>query len=127
MTSLQNSNGHFFFRPNNKETLKEDLPNENNNNRYIKNYKLPNLKSKRKKKENIPLTDEENDNNSMDNLNNSPKIMKITRRSIEPEFELISRNQKIVDLEYNSKLNSTSVKSQPKLNRVKSLPAYDNP
>ena len=128
MTSLQNSNGHFFFRPNNKETLKEDLPNENNNNnRYIKNYKLPNLKSKRKKKVNIPLTDEENDNNSMDNLNNSPKIMKITRRSIEPEFELISRNQKIVDLEYNSKLNSTSVKSQPKLNRVKSLPAYDNP
>ena len=53
--------------------------------------------------------------------------MKITRRSIEPEFELISRNQKIMDLEYNSKLNSTSVKSQPKLNRVKSLPTYDNP
>ena len=108
--------------------MKEDLPNENNNNnRYIKNYKLPNLKSKRKKKVNIPLTDEENDNNSMDNLNNSPKIMKITRRTIEPEFELISRNQKIMDLEYNSKLNFTSVKSQPKLNRVKSLPAYDNP
>ena len=79
--------------------------------------------------ENIPLTDEESDfkNNSMDNSDSSPKIMKITKRTIEADFGLISRNQKIVDPENKSKLNYTSVKSKSKLDRVKSLPIYDNP
>ena len=127
MTSLQNSNGHFFFNLNNKETLKEDLPHETII-RNIKNYKLPNLKNKKEKKVNIPLTDEESDfkNNSMDNSDSSPKIMKITKRTIEADFSLISRNQKIVDPEHKSKLNYTSVKSKSKLDRVKSLPIYDN-
>ena len=127
MTSLQKSNGHFFFNLNNKETLKEDLPHETII-RNIKNYKLPNLKNKKEKKVNIPLTDEESDfkNNSMDNSDSSPKIMKITKRTIEADFSLISRNQKIVDPEHKSKLNYTSVKSKSKLDRVKSLPIYDN-
>ena len=52
--------------------------------------------------------------------------MKITKRTIEADFSLISRNQKIVDPEHKSKLNYTSVKSKSKLDRVKSLPIYDN-
>ncbi len=124
LTNLKNNNSHFFFRVNNRETMKEELAETNF--KHIKTYKLPHLKHRRKKNANIPLTDEENDlnNNSMDNSNNnSPKIMKIKKKSITGQFGVVNSNQNTVDIEHRYNPNSTSVKS--KLERIKSLPSYE--
>jgi len=126
LTNLKNNNSHFFFRVNNREAMKDELADTNF--KHIKTYKLPHLKNKRKKNPNIPLTDEENDinNNSMDNSNNnSPKIVKIKKKSIIGQFGTSNSNQNTVDIEHHYNLNSTSVKSKSKLERIKSLPSYE--
>ena len=126
LTNLKNNNSHFFFRVNNREAMKDELADTNF--KHIKTYKLPQLKIKRKKNPNIPLTDEENDinNNSMDNSNNnSPKIVKIKKKSIIGQFGTSNSNQNTVDIEHHYNLNSTSVKSKSKLERIKSLPSYE--
>ena len=78
--------------------------------------------------EQIPLTDDENDirNNSMDN-SNSPKIMKITKKNICGNFILINSHKKTVDDDKNyPKLDSALVKPKLKLDKIKSLPNYEN-
>ena len=126
MVNVKNSN-NFFFKINNRETIKEALI--DNLPKFIKKNKLPNLKNKRKQNENIPLTDEENDlkNNSMDNSNNSPKIMKITKKSLQGKFSIFNSNPNTLNIENKPKMNSTSVQSKFKFDRNKSLPLYDNP
>ena len=126
MQNIKGNNGHFFFRVNNRETMKEELA--DNNFRYIKKYKLPNLKNKRKKNDNLPLTDEENElkNNSVENPNNSPQIMKITKKSMDGKFGLSGTHQKTMNVEHKNKINSSSIKSKTKLERIQSLPIYDN-
>ena len=60
----------------------------------------------------------------MDNSNNnSPKIMKIKKKSITGQFGVVNSNQNTVDIEHRYNPNSTSVKS--KLERIKSLPSYE--
>ena len=126
MQNIKGNNGHFFFRVNNRETMKEELA--DNNFRYIKKYKLPNLKNKRKKNDNLPLTDEENElkNNSVENPNNSPQIMKITKKSMDGKFGLSGTHQKTMNVENKNNINSSSIKSKTKLERIQSLPIYDN-
>ena len=128
MPNIKGNNGHFFFRINNRETMKDELV-ETNNSRYKKNHRLPNLKNKRAKNENIPLTDEESEikNTSMDNSNsNSPKIMKITKKSIEGKLGILNPHQMTVNSEHKFNIDSSSIKSKSKLERIQSLPIYDN-
>ena len=62
----------------------------------------------------------------MDNSNNnSPKIVKIKKKSIIGQFGTSNSNQNTVDIEHHYNLNSTSVKSKSKLERIKSLPSYE--
>ena len=127
MPNIKGNNGHFFFKINNKNNLKEDTPEHKLNN--SKRYKLPNLKNKRKKNVNVPLTDDnEVNNNSMDNANNnSPIILKIAKKNIGGNFTILSSNQKKVDTRNEQlKMNSTSFKSRSKLDRIRSMPVYDN-
>ena len=127
MPNIKGNNGHFFFKINNKNNLKEDTPEHKLNN--SKRYKLPNLKNKRKKNVNVPLTDDnEVNNNSMDNANNnSPIILKIAKKNIGGNFTILSSNQKKVDTRNEQlKMNSTSFKSRSKLDRIRSMPIYDN-
>ena len=127
MPNIKGNNGHFFFKINNKNNLKEDTPEHKLNN--SKRYKLPNLKNKRKKNVNVPLTDDnEVNNNSMDNANNnSPIILKIAKKNIGGNFTILSSNQKTGDTRNEQlKMNSTSFKSRSKLDRIRSMPIYDN-
>ena len=79
----------------------------------------------------MPLTDEENDkekeNRSFES-SNSPKIMKITKKRInELSGQIITNSQQknhVVDS--NSKDDSTKIKPSSKLERVKSMPVYEN-
>ena len=130
LTNFKNNKSQFFFHINNKEALKEELSDKNF--KHIKNYKLPNLKNKRKITKNVPLTDEENEenNNSMNNSNNSnnsPKILKISKKRITGKLENINSKHKTIDIENNFNPNSTSLQSKPRLERIKSLPVFDNP
>ena len=128
--STMKGNSGFVFKINNRETVKEDFS-EN----FFKNkkYKLPKVFSNRRKKnpgsENLPLTDEEKEkeSNSFDN-SNSPKILKITRKQpIDLNGQVVTNSQrKNINMENNSKNDSMTIKSNSKLERVKSVPLYDN-
>ena len=128
MSNLKGNNGHFFFKTNNKDNLKEDLADNKLDN--SKKYKLPYLKNRRKKNEKIPLTDDEevNNNNSMDNANdNSPKILKISKKNINGNFTILNSEQKNVEARTEIyKMNVTSFKPKSKLERIRSLPIYEN-
>lgn len=126
MPNIKGNNGHFFFKINNKDNLKEDSPEHKLNN--SKRYKLPNLKNKRKKNINVPLTDDDEVNNdSMDNANNSPIIMKISKKNIDGNYTILNPNQKTVDTKTEQyKMNSTATKSSSKLDRIRSMPIYDS-
>ena len=126
MPNIRGINGHFIFRNNSKEPIKDNLV--ENNFRYNKKYKLPNVTNKRKLIENIPLTDEEDERNnkSMDNTNNSPKIMKIAKKKINGDLLSFKIHHKKSHEENNNLMNSTSVKSTSKLERNQSLPLYEN-
>ena len=124
MPNIKGSNNHFFFRINNRETMKDELIGDRS--KYNKNYKLPQVMNKRNKNEMIPLTDDENDrnNNSMDN---SPKIMKITKKSLDRNLYLSNAIQKSMNMEItNYQMNSASNKTKNKLDRTQSLPVYEN-
>jgi uncharacterized coiled-coil DUF342 family protein len=135
--SMTNINGNFVFKINNKETMKDDF-NENNY-RPSRKYKLPNVFSNKKKKiinmENIPLTDEEHEreNVSFDN-SNSPKIMRITKKKMDDlsrQIVVNSQQKSIIRDKNNSnsgkgRMNSTTLKHNSKLERVRSMPFYDN-
>ena len=136
--SMTNMNGNnFVFKINNKETMKDDL-NENNY-RPSRKYKLPNVFNNKKKKinylENIPLTDEEHEreNVSFDN-SNSPKIMRITKKKMDDLSRqiVVNSQQKSVIVEQSNsnsgkgRMNSTTLKHNSKLERVRSMPFYDN-
>ena len=133
--SMSNIKGNnFVFKINNRETMKEDF-NENLL-KLNKNYKLPKvLNNKRKKNnhiyDNLPLTDEDNDkdnNNRSYDTSSSPKIMKITKKKVNDLSRQIITNsqQKTLNIDSNSKMSSTVVKSSAKLERVKSMPVYEN-
>ena len=126
MPNIRGINGHFIFRNNSKEPIKDNLV--ENNFRYNKKYKLPNVTNKKKLIENIPLTDEEDERNnkSMDNTNNSPKIMKIAKKKINGDLLSFKIHHKKSHEENNNLMNSTSVKSTIKLERNQSLPLYEN-
>ena len=122
-----NNKSHFFFKINNRETMKEEIS-DISNSKISKHHILPKVRNKRKTMEQIPLTDDENDirNNSMDN-SNSPKIMKITKKNISGNFILINSHKKTVDDDKNyPKLDSALVKPKLKLDKIKSLPNYEN-
>ena len=126
MPNIKGSNGHFLFR-NNKEPIKENII--ENNFKYNRNYKLPNVPNRKKIVENIPLTDEEEDRNnkSMDNNNNnSPQIMKIAKKKINGDLLKFKINHKKLMEEKGNIMNSTSVKTSGKLERNQSLPLYEN-
>ena len=126
MPNIRGINGHFLFRSNSKEPIKDKII--ENNFRYNKKYKLPNVTHKRKIIENIPLTDEEDERNnkSMDNTNNSPQIMKIAKKKINGDLLSFKIHHKKFQEENNILMNSTSVKSIGKLERNQSLPFYEN-
>ena len=135
--SMTNINGNFVFKINNKETKKDDF-NENNY-KPSRKYKLPNVFNNKKKKiynmENIPLTDEEHEreNVSFDN-SNSPKIMRITKKKMDDLSRqiVVNSQQKSAILDQNNnnsgkgRMNSTTLKHNSKLERVRSMPFYDN-
>ena len=135
--SMTNINGNFVFKINNKETMKEDF-NENNY-KPSRKYKLPNVFNNKKKKiinmENIPLTDEEHEreNVSFDN-SNSPKIMRITKKKMDDLSRqiVVNSQQKSAIIDQNNsnsskgRMNSTTLKHNSKLERVRSMPFYDN-
>lgn len=128
--SMTNINGdkNFIFKNNYKENLKE-----NNIFKINKKYKLPkvffsNRRKKNNNLENIPLTDEENDGDKSFDSYNSPKLIKITKKKINHlsgQF-LLYPKQKSLIVESNSKKESTSNKDNSKLERIKSLPLYEN-
>ena len=128
------TNNNFVFKINNRETMKDDF-NENIFKKYQnQKSKLPKVFNNRRKKnnfENLPLTDEENDkekeNRSFES-SNSPKIMKITKKRVNDLSGQIITNsqQKNLVVDSNSKDDSTKIKPSSKLERVKSMPVYEN-
>ena len=132
-SSMTNIKGkkNFIFKINNRENMKEDFKEKII--KLNKNYKLPKVYSNRRKKnynlENLPLTDEENEriNKSYESFN-SPKIMKITKKkSNDLSGEVITNSpQKSIGAENISKIESNSNKENHKLERVRSLPIYEN-
>ena len=131
MSNMKGSN--FFFKINNRETMKDDF-NENIF-KLHKKYKLPKVFANRRKKnnnlDNLPLTDEENERereNKSYESSHSPKIMKITKKRIKDLTGQIITNsqQKIVLAESDSKIDTTTIKPGQKLERVKSMPIYEN-
>ena len=131
-SSISNMKGNnFVFRINNRETMKDDF-NENLF-KLNKKYKLPKVFNNKRRKNNIldnlPLTDEENDReNKSYETSNSPKIMKITKKKINDLNGQIIMNsqQKSLIVDSNSKEESTALKPNSKLERVKSMPIYEN-
>ena len=131
-SSMSNIKGNnFIFRINNRETIKGDF-NENLF-RLNQKYKLPKVFNRRRRNnnlDNLPLTDEENDNreNKSFEISNSPKIMNISKKKINEENGQIIKNsqQKSLIVESNNKSESTTIKQNSKLERVKSMPIYEN-
>ena len=120
----------FTFKINNRENFKEDF-NENIL-KLNKRYKFPKVFHNKRKKniilEDVPLTDEENNNdNKSFEYSRSPKIMKITKKKIN-DFgrQIINSQQKSLIIDYNNIVNSTSAKLNSKLERIKSMPIYEN-
>ena len=130
MTNIKGKN-HFIFKINNRENMKEDFREKIF--KLNKNYKLPKVFSNKRKKnynlDNLPLTDEENDrNNKSYESFNSPKIMKITKKKINDlSGEVITNSpQKSIEIDNNSKIESNTNKKNSKLERVRSMPIYEN-
>ena len=126
-TYIYGNNSHFIFNPINRETVKRDIPDKGFE--FTKGYKLPNVKNKRRQNDNLPLTDDEDSNNNTSiKLTNSPKIMRITKKNISRNFIDINVNKKNSGLETTFKqMNSTSINPKIKLDRIRSLPNYENP
>ena len=130
MTNIK-GNKNIIFKINNRDSIKDDF--KENMFKYNKKFKLPNVLKKRRKKsskfEDLPLTDEENDSKSYDS--NSPKITKITKKKIiEFSPQILSstkRKSLVVDTNNtNNKVDFSSQKPGSKLERIKSLPIYEN-
>ncbi len=129
------SNNNFVFRINNRENMRDDF---NNIYRFNKNYKLPKVINNRRKNnhniDSLPYTDEENekyekDKNRSYDSSSSPKIMRITKKKINDfSNQLITNSQvKSVNVDTNIKNNNSTInKTRSKLERVKSMPFYDN-
>ena len=124
-------NNNFVFRINNRETLKDDF--NDNIFKFNKKYKLPKVFSNRRKKnnnlENVPLTDEENDReNKSYESSHSPKIMKITKKKLHDLAGQVIMNsqQKSIIVNSNCKNAASELKLNSKLERVKSMPIYEN-
>ena len=126
MPTIKGSNNHFFFKINNRETMKDELISEKM--KTNKKYKLPQLANKRKKNDIIPLSDDENDRNN-NSVDNSPKILKITKKGINKDLYLSNTMQKSMNMEItNYHMNSASNKNKNnnKLDRTQSLPVFEN-
>ena len=125
MSTIKGNSG-FVFKINNRETMKEDF---NENIFKNKKYKLPKVFSNRRKKntsiDNLPLTDEEKEreSNSFDN-SNSPKILKITKKRPH-NFNGAALKNNIL-METNIKNDSMMIKPSSNLERVRSVPLYEN-
>ena len=132
------ANNNFVFKINNRETMKDDFNENIFRKYYIQKNKLPKVFNNRRKKnanlENLPLTDEENererDNKSFES-SNSPKIMRITKKRINDlNGQIITNSQQkslVVDSSIKNDKNDTlPVKPNSKLERVKSMPVYEN-
>ena len=127
-TYIKGNNGHFIFNSINRETVKRDIPDKAF--KITKGYKLPNVKNKRRQNDNLPLTDDEdsNNNSTIKLTTSSPKIMKITKKNISGNFIDIKLNKKISGAETTfQQMNSTSIKPRVKLDRIRSLPNFENP
>ena len=90
---------------------------------------MPNVKNKRRQNDNLPLTDDEDsNNNSSIKLTKSPKIMRITKKNISGDFQELKLNKKILGVENTlQQMNSTSIKQKVKLDRIRSVPNFENP
>ena len=90
---------------------------------------MPNVKNKRRQNDNLPLTDDEDsNNNSSIKLTKSPKIMRITKKNISGDFLELKLNKKILGVENTlQQMNSTSIKQKVKLDRIRSVPNFENP
>ena len=127
LSNITKNNGHFFFKMNKREVINDNI--NDFGFKFSKKYKLPNVTDKKKRNEDIPLTDEENEkfNNSMDNTENlSPSIMKIAKKNLNGDLFIFKMKQKKQIKEKDNIINSNSVKSNNKLERNKSLPIYEN-
>jgi hypothetical protein len=130
--SNMKGNGNFVFKINNRETMRDDF-NENIF-KTNKNYKLPKVLNNRRKKnsslDSLPYTDEEYDkeNSKSYDSSRSPKIMRITKKKVSDFSNQLITNSQIrnSNADTNNKNNSTMIKTGPKLERVKSMPFYDN-
>ena len=137
--SMSNMKGNnFVFKINNRETMKEDF-NESNI-KPTKKYKLPFVHTTKKRNnsiDNLPLTDEENEKEQIDNNNNnsydnsnSPKIVRITKKRINelngPFIANAKQSSVVIESFGKSRMNSTTLKNKSKLERVKSMPIYEN-
>ena len=74
------------------------------------------------------MTDEENDGDKSFDSYNSPKLIKITKKRINHlSGQLLSNpKQKSLIVDSNSKRESVLNKDNSKLERIKSLPIYEN-
>ena len=127
LSNIKKNNGHFFFKMNKREVINDNI--NDFGFKFSKKYKLPNVTDKKKRNEDIPLTDEENEkfNNSMDNTENlSPSIMKIAQKNLNGDLFIFKMKQKKQIKEKDNIINSNSVKSNNKLERNKSLPIFEN-
>lgn len=126
-TYIKGNNSHFIFNPINRETVKRDNPDKGF--KLTKGYRLPNVKNKRRQNDNLPLTDDEDsNNNSSIKLTKSPKIMRITKKNISGDFLELKLNKKILGVENTlQQMNSTSIKQKVKLDRIRSVPNFENP
>ena len=132
ISKIKGKKGHFYYKVNDKENMKEEIV--ENSFRSSKKYKLPVVNNKKKKIENIPLTDEENEENKENNNNsmieiitNSPVITKIKKKKLNEDLISTNLNQKsLIDEDSNNQINSSSAKYITKLERNKSMPLYEN-
>ena len=118
----------YFYKSNERENMKENIE-ENNSFRTSRKSKLPIVNSKKKKVEDIPLTEEEKEeiNKSMiEIIKNSPMIMKIKKKNLNEDLGNLNSNQKSLLDDFNNQLNSSSTKTIAKLERNKSMPLYEN-
>ena len=92
--------------------------------------------SPKMKDEKIPLTDDEDNINNItvnnsddktnDNKNNSPKIIKIFKKKIGADLVSIKVHHRRFNEQSSNLLNSTSIKSNSKLEVSRSMPLFEN-
>ena len=131
--SVKGFHQHFLFNRRINEHKKENIIDRTF--RDNKKYKLPNVTPKMKQ-ENIPLTDDEDNINNLsvhnqkdntnDNKNNSPKIIKIFKKKIRSDLVSIKVRHRRFNEDSNNLLNSTSVISNSKLEASRSMPLFEN-